>query len=117
MTSQRMRWIVAGAIVLSAVRLMGQAIDRPPQVTFSKDIAPILQAKCQSCHRPGGGAPMSLISYEETRPWARSMKLRTALGTKQDVMPPWFIDKTIGIQSFKEDMSLSAAEISMIAAW
>ncbi len=118
MTRQGMRWIVTLAIVLTCVRIMGQSgTDRPAQVTFSRDIAPILQAKCQTCHRPGGGAPMSLVTYEETRPWARSMKFRTALGTKQDVMPPWFIDKTIGIQSFKEDMSLSAVEIAKIAAW
>ena len=82
-------------------------------VTFTRDIAPILQRSCQVCHRVGEMAPMSLVTYEEVRPWARSIKNRvTALE-----MPPWHIDKTIGIQQFKDDPSLSDAEIAMIAHW
>ena len=72
-------------------------------VTFAKDIAPILQAKCQECHRKGSMAPMSLVTYEETRPWAKSIRQRVI--TQQ--MPPWHIDKTVGVQQFKNDMSLS----------
>jgi hypothetical protein len=86
-------------------------------VTFTKDIAPILQAKCVNCHRPGSIANMSFMTYEETRPYARAIKMRTGVVSKPDVMPPWFVDKTIGIQQFKDDMSLSAVEISKIAAW
>src|SRR5579864_467272 len=82
-------------------------------VTFAKDIAPILQQKCQDCHQPGSIAPMSLLTYEETRPWARSIKERVV--TRQ--MPPWHIDKTVGIQRFKNDMSLSDAQIDAIARW
>jgi hypothetical protein len=82
-------------------------------VTFTKDVAPILQRSCQRCHRPDSVAPMSLLTYEEARPWARSMKARTA---KRD-MPPWFIEKNIGIQQFKDDISLSDDEIATIAAW
>jgi hypothetical protein len=82
-------------------------------VTFTKDIAPILQRSCQRCHRPDSVAPMSLLTYEEARPWARSMKTKTALRE----MPPWFIEKNIGIQQFKDDISLSDDEIAMIAAW
>ncbi len=82
-------------------------------VTFTKDIAPILQRSCQRCHRPDSVAPMSLLTYEEARPWARSMKARTA---KRD-MPPWFIEKNIGIQQFKDDISLSDDEIATLAAW
>jgi mono/diheme cytochrome c family protein len=87
------------------------------QVTFTKDIAPILQRSCQTCHRPGGGGPMSLITYEDVRPWARSIKLRTGLRDKSDAMPPWFIEKNIGIQKFKDDPSLSDEEIAKIAQW
>jgi hypothetical protein len=87
------------------------------QVTFSKDIAPILQRSCQSCHHPNSVAPMSLMTYEEVRPWARSIKLRTGLRDKPDAMPPWYIEKDIGIQQFQDDMSLTDEEIAKIAAW
>src|SRR5262249_12039389 len=83
-------------------------------VTFTKDIAPILQRSCQNCHRPNGGlAPMALTTYEEVRPWARAIKQRTL--TRE--MPPWFIEKNIGIQRFKDDPSLSDEEIAKIAEW
>jgi hypothetical protein len=83
------------------------------KVTFAKDIAPIFQEKCQDCHRTGSMAPMSLITYEEARPWARSIKERVL--THQ--MPPWHIDKAVGVQKFKNDMSLSDAQISEIVRW
>ena len=86
-------------------------------VTFTKDIAPILQRSCQKCHRPDSLAPMSLITYEEVRPWARSIKQRTGLRNQMGVMPPWYIEKDIGIQRFKDDWSLSDDEIAAIAAW
>jgi hypothetical protein len=86
-------------------------------VTFTKDIAPILQRSCQQCHRPEGVAPMPLVSYDEVRPWARSMKMRTGLGPRAGVMPPWFVEKDLGIQHFKNDPSLSAGEIGTIAKW
>src|SRR5258708_19007831 len=92
-----------------------QAAKTPP--TFAKDIAPILQKSCQTCHRPDSVAPMSLITYEEVRPWARGIKARTGLGTKMGVMPPWFIDKHVGIQQYKDDFSLSEKEIAAIAEW
>ena len=87
------------------------------QVTFTKDIAPILQRSCQQCHRPGSIAPMSLLTYEEARPWARSMKYRTGLRTAPGAMPPWFVEKDIGIQAYKNDPSLNDEEIAAIAAW
>jgi hypothetical protein len=87
------------------------------EVTFSRDIAPILQRSCQKCHRPDSVAPMSLISYDEVRPWARSIKNRTALRDQPGVMPPWYIERNIGIQQFKDDPSLSEEEIAMIADW
>ena len=60
----------------------------PADVTFAKDIAPILQRSCQNCHRADGVAPMSLVTYEEVRPWARAIKQRTGIGPHAGVMPP-----------------------------
>jgi len=83
------------------------------QVTFAKDIAPIFQEKCQDCHRKGAMAPMSLVTYDEARPWAKSIKQRVA--TRQ--MPPWHIDQTVGVQKFKNDMSLSQDQIDAVVRW
>src|SRR5262249_60835616 len=82
-------------------------------VSFSKDVAPIFQRSCQNCHRPGSIAPMSLINYEDARPWARSIKSRV----EARQMPPWHVDRTVGIRQFKDDPSLSDREIATIAAW
>jgi hypothetical protein len=99
-----------GLLVLSA----GAAeLTNAKPVTFTKDIAPIFQEKCQDCHRPGTAAPMSLITYEEARPWAKSIKARVVARN----MPPWHIDPTVGIQKFKNDMSLSDDQIAKIARW
>ncbi len=81
--------------------------------TFTKDIAPIFQEKCQACHRPESMAPMALVTYEEARPWAKAIKERVI--TRQ--MPPWHIDKTVGIQQFKNDRSLTDAQIATIVKW
>jgi hypothetical protein len=85
--------------------------------TFSKDVAPILQRACQDCHHKNGVGPMSLVSYQETRPWAKSIKQRVTLGPHAGVMPPWFVEKDIGIQKFNGDMSLTSDEISTLAKW
>jgi len=82
-------------------------------VTFTKDVAPILQRSCQTCHRPGAVAPMSLLTYEDVRPWARSIKTKV---TNRE-MPPWHIDRNIGITKFKNDPSLTDQEIATIAKW
>ncbi|MDP6582695.1 MAG: hypothetical protein QF681_18740, partial [Vicinamibacterales bacterium] len=81
--------------------------------TFSKDVAPIFRAQCEACHRPGYIAPMSLQTYAEVRPWARSIKNRVE--TRQ--MPPWHIDPAVGIQSFQNDRSLTSDEIDTIVRW
>src|SRR4029077_16882683 len=108
--------VVAGLLTVAAGPVSAQApSDRP--VTFTKDIAPILQRSCQQCHRPDSVAPMSLIPYEDVRPYARAIKQRTALRSKPGVMPPWYIEKNVGIQHFKDDISLSDDEIATIAAW
>jgi hypothetical protein len=83
------------------------------EITYSKDVAPILRRSCQHCHRAGQMAPFSMMSYNETRPWARAIKTKVM----NREMPPWHIDKTIGIQKFKDDYSLSDREIQTIARW
>src|SRR5437867_7462061 len=112
--------IIAGmAMVLGAGLAVtaSSAKAQTDEVTFTKEIAPILQRSCQSCHRPDSIAPMSLLTYEEVRPWARAIKERTLLRGRRGAMPPWFIEKEIGIQKFKDDISLSDAEIAKIAKW
>jgi hypothetical protein len=89
----------------------------PETVTFTKHVAPILQRSCQNCHRPDGVAPMSLVTYEEVRPWARAIKTRTGVGPRAGVMPPWYVEKNIGIQHYKDDPSLSEVEIATLARW
>jgi hypothetical protein len=88
-----------------------------PEVTYTKDIAPILQRSCENCHRPDSVAPMSLRTYEEVRPWAKAIKQRTGIGPHAGVMPPWYVERNIGIQKFKGDPSLSPDEIAKVAKW
>jgi mono/diheme cytochrome c family protein len=103
---------------VAALALQGSvAAQTSDRVTFTKDIAPILQRSCQQCHRPDGVAPMPLLTYEQVRPYARAMRNKTALRDKPGVMPPWYIERNVGIQRFKDDISLSDAEIALIARW
>src|SRR5262245_5509934 len=114
---------VSAAVVVAAngvawrATLQAAPADTPAAVTFTKDIAPILQRSCQNCHRPDGVAPMSLVTYEEVRPFARAIKQKTGLGPHRGVMPPWYVEKNVGIQKFKNDPSLSDTEIAMVANW
>ena len=96
-----------------AVCLTGVAAVAAPNspVTFSKDVLPILQKNCQGCHRPGEVAPMSLISYNEARPWAKAIK--NAVVSRK--MPPWFADLQYG--HFANDRRLTGAEINTLVAW
>jgi len=103
--------LIIGAIALSQASTV--AADAPGTPTFTKDIAPIFQAKCEACHRPNNMAPMALITYEQTRPWARAIAQRVE--TRQ--MPPWHIDKTVGIQQFKNDRSLTDEQIQTLVNW
>jgi mono/diheme cytochrome c family protein len=93
-------WALTAALIVPGAAAAADAAKTP---TFTKDIAPIFQERCESCHRPDNMAPMSLRTYEEVRPWVRSIAQR--VGARQ--MPPWHIDKTIGIQKFKNDRSLT----------
>ena len=82
-------------------------------ITYSRDIAPILQEKCVTCHNPEGIGPMPLQSYQQVSPFAALIKDRTS----KRIMPPWHIDTTTGIQEFKNDASLSDEQIATISAW
>ena len=120
-SSLRGRWfaaaLTAAAIAMIAAPAAAQSGTAADAVTYHRDIAPILERSCQNCHRPESVAPMSLLTYEDVRPWARSIKYRTGRVGKPDVMPPWYIEKDVGIQDYKGDISLSAEEIALIAAW
>jgi len=122
MTFPRLPWFrvaqtsFATLLAVAAMSAIGYAADPTPTAgptTFTKDVAPILQNKCQQCHQPNSIAPMSLISYEDARPWARSIKQRVI--TRQ--MPPWHIDPSVGVHDFKNDISLSDAQIDTIVRW
>jgi hypothetical protein len=103
-------YALAAALVTPSVGAR-QAPGDP--VTFTEDVAPILQRSCQSCHNPAGMGPMSLMTFDQVRPWARAIKLKTS----RREMPPWFVEKNIGIQRFKDDTSLSDREIELISRW
>ena len=90
-----------------------QARPAEMAVTYAKDVAPILQKNCQQCHRPGAIGPMPFTTYQEVRPFARSIKQKVLLGE----MPPYRYDRGIGIQDLKYDLRLSEAETQMIARW
>jgi len=89
------------------------AVGATRAVTFARDIAPILQQNCQQCHQPGSIAPMSLLTYEDAKEYAAEIKNKVS----QRLMPPWHIDKAVGIQAFKNDRSLSDAQINAIVSW
>ncbi|MSR10348.1 MAG: cytochrome c [Gammaproteobacteria bacterium] len=86
-------------------------------ITFADHIAPILQRSCQSCHRPGGGGPMVLMTYDQVRPWAPVISYRTAIRDRMGAMPPFFLEKNIGITEFVNDYSLTDLDLAMIQAW
>jgi hypothetical protein len=109
----RLLWIASMVILAAQAADLASQANSARQVTFSKDIAPIFQKSCQNCHHPGTSAPMSLMTYNDTRPWARSIKDRVL----RREMPPWHLDKTVGIREYKNDISLSDGQIATIAKW
>jgi mono/diheme cytochrome c family protein len=109
--------MLAAPVVTSVGTVAQTAAASTPDVTFTKDVAPILARSCQECHHAEGVAPMALVTYEDVRPWARSIKTRTALRSQRGAMPPFFVERNIGIQKFKSNPALSEAEIATIAKW
>jgi hypothetical protein len=118
----RRRLYIAGVLVAAltplaadrgSVQAQGEERSSLQSATFTSDVAPILQRACQTCHRPGSIAPMSLLTYEQVRPWARAIKLAVA---RRD-MPPFDIDRRVGVRKFKNDPSLTAEEIATIGRW
>src|SRR5262249_35500714 len=114
MTMSRMIPMLFTRATLAASLLgAGAAVASAQTVTFTKDVAPILQRACQNCHHAGAIAPMPLVTYQDVRPWARAIKAKVMARE----MPPWYIDRHIGIQKFKDDPSLTDDEIAIIAKW
>ena len=109
--------VLAPVVLALAAPSAVRAQSAPSEVTFSRDIAPILQRSCQNCHRVGGVASMPLMTYEQVRPWGPMMKMKTGIRDRAGAMPPWYVEKDIGIQQYKYDPSLNDEEIAAIAAW
>ena len=101
----------AGLLMLSTQAALAQA--RGEQVTFAKHVAPLLQEKCQVCHQPNSVAPMSLLTYDDALPYAQLMKAKVSAR----VMPPWHLDRSVGIQEFQNDRGLTDAQIETIVRW
>src|ERR1700686_1179884 len=100
-----------GVVTLPAAGPVDTPAAAPANPTFTKDVLPIFQKSCQACHRPGQMAPFSLVTYEDARPWARSIKQKV----ESRYMPPWHLDRTVG--QYDPDPSLSDAQIALIARW
>lgn len=100
----------AAWLIIAAAAIAAEAAP-PPSVTFNRDVLPILQGKCQTCHRPGQMAPMSLLTYRDARPWAKAIKV--AVETRK--MPPWNADPAYG--HFLNDRSLNQSQIEKLVAW
>jgi hypothetical protein len=109
-STTRILTALAGVGVLTVLVPTGASAQ---EVTYTRDVAPILQENCQECHMEGSIGPFNLTSYEEARRYSRRIRQRIS----DRVMPPWHIDRTVGIQEFKNDISLSDEEIETIVAW
>lgn len=111
---RRLSILAAGCLVaVGPGAAIAQTNPRSNAPTFARDVAPILQASCQRCHRPESIGPMSLLTYEDARPWARS--IRTKVLSRE--MPPWYIDRNVGVKKFKNDPSLTEDQINTIVRW
>jgi hypothetical protein len=112
------KWSTALLAILSVNLLSAAASPLAAQaqnadLTFTRDVAPILQEKCMACHRPNAIAPMSLTTYSEVRPWLPIIRDRVA----NRKMPPYFIDRSVGIQHYKDDRGLTDEQLTTIIAW
>ena len=96
---------------LSAAAALSAADTATAKVTFYKDVLPVLQKNCQECHRPGEAGPMSFVSYQETRPWAKAIRGAVL----QHTMPPWYANPAHG--EFRNERRLTEAETATLIAW
>src|SRR5262245_6272901 len=101
--------LVLLALFGAGTNLKAQTSPSPTkgQKTFTNDVAPIFQRSCQTCHNPNSVAPVSLLTYEEARPWAKAIKENVI---KRN-MPPWHVDRNVGISDFKDSIALTDEEI------
>src|ERR671913_452218 len=111
---KRLALIAIGVASFASFNVTAQAQSPAAQAapTFAKDVAPIMYSKCANCHRPGEVAPMTLLSYDDARPWAKAIKAKVV----SREMPPWGADMTQSLP-MRNDISLSQKEIDTIAAW
>src|SRR5438309_5059053 len=100
-------------MAVAAFTVMSTAAEAQEQVIFTKDVAPILAEHCQVCHRPGTVAPMSLLTYEDVRPRAKAIKAKVVARE----MPPWFIDKNVGVEHVNNVTSMNDQETEIIVKW
>ena len=106
---------VLGLLLLLSTPAIANA--QSAEITFHKDIEPILQRSCQNCHRERGVGPMPLVTYDQVAPFAGLIEYKTGLRDRAGAMPPWYMEKNIGIQGYKYDPSLSDAELAAISTW
>src|SRR5262245_33298620 len=111
MTSWKCASLWSAACVVCVAGPVAAATVVPDDPTFAKDILPIFERSCQSCHRPGQMGPFSLLTYDDARPWLRS--IRNKIETRY--MPPWHLDRTVG--EYDPDPSLSDVERQTIVKW
>src|SRR5215468_6499133 len=109
------RGVVLAALLVGCAALTASiratVAQESTAVTFNKDVLPILQKNCQTCHRPGEIAPMSFLTYQDVRPWAKAIKAAVV----ERKMPPWFADPEYG--HFENDKRLSDSDIQTLSAW
>ncbi|MEM7416997.1 MAG: hypothetical protein AAF389_15925 [Gemmatimonadota bacterium] len=110
-------FVALTAVLVAPSPATAQEGGERENVTYHRDIVPVLQRSCVNCHRSNGVAPMALTDYEDVRRYARRIVRRTAIRDRMGAMPPWYAEKDIGIQHFKNDPSLTDEEIGMIAEW
>src|SRR5262245_57994087 len=106
---KRLLWIVGTACLLAVPAAAAQSAQTAP--TWNKDVAPIVFGNCITCHRPGEVAPMSLVTYQDARPWAKGIKAKVVAHE----MPPWFADPKYG--KFQNKRGLTQAQIDTLVAW
>ena len=102
-----------GVLLSAAVTIASAPATAQDHPTFARDVAPIIQQNCQICHQPGSIAPMSLTSYEAVKRYAPRIRDRVAAR----IMPPWHIDRSVGIQEFKNDRGLTDEELETLVTW